>query len=104
MTVLLGDGLVQQRYNAAGRTELILPDPALSPGAVLEGPISVKAAEVLGRLLLNAEGISSLAKALNFSPAVTLESVEELERLGRVARRQVGMLVIYRVATLSTVG
>lgn len=99
MAGLLEERLVQQRYNASGRTEFVLAAPPLSSGELLEGPVSEPAERVLKRLQSRPEGVASLAKALNLSPAVAMALIEDLERLGRVTRTQVGMLVIYRVST-----
>lgn len=100
MSVLTEQRLIQHRYNGFGKPEFFLVAPGLSPGVVLEGPLTPQAERVLEGLRHKPQGLTTLAKVIGLDPSLTHALAEDLERLGRVTRTQVGMLVIYRVSTI----
>lgn len=93
---LLTEGLLLTQFDPSGRKVYVLTPPSISPAQLLEGPLSDLASQVLVLLLVKPDGNRGLARAFGLEPAQFSDPLDELERLGWITRKYVGMLTIYR--------
>ena len=94
--VLITEEVLLTQFNQAGQKVYILTPPSISPAQRLEGPLSLLASRVLVRLLVKPDGNRGLERALGLESGQLGGPLEELERLGWIERKHVGMLTVYR--------
>lgn len=103
LDALLTEEVLLIQFNQAGQKVYVLTPPSISPAQRLEGPLSLLASRVLVRLLVKPDGSRGLERALAVEPDQLGAPLEELERLGWIERKRVGMLTIYRPRVMGSV-
>ncbi|GGR00449.1 hypothetical protein [Deinococcus ruber] len=95
--LLLREGKIQEGYSSVSVKEYRLVPPPLSPADMVEGPVTELQHRLLQQLRVGAESARGLSKKLGLEVEAAQARLDELERMGQVEQRRVGMLTIYRL-------